>query len=366
MKDTRSTTEMTDDDDEFPEERLHLWRIARAMHRSRYAILLFMLAVALLYAIAAAIALLANPSARIATLPFRLEFQGADRGLYPNATKFSSGEIVATPVLMRVYAANGLQRFISFKEFSESLFVVESNRALEELNREYQARLADPKLTSIDRERIESDFRQKRESLSRNEYALTWTSDGAQLPKSVVAKVLNDILTTWADVVSKEKGVLRYQLPVVSANVLRRDLLNSEADRRTRRVTHQSRHHRAKHSRTRGGSGRHGAARRSEERLSSRNSPWLSRHHAFSCPAPPPATPRCCGAIHRSRRTSSNPNSPTTSGRPKLRGSERKPSDGRWKRTLSKWINRGRDLDPLERRAARLSCHSSAIRSSTG
>lgn len=211
----------------YPDTRIHLGRIARLLKNSWFVIALSIAAVALIFAIVATLLLLTQPEQRIVTLPFRLEFQGAERGEYPNGLKFSSAEIVATPILMRVYSANGLARFLSFKKFSESVFVVESNSALEEVYREYRAKLADTRMSVVDRERLESEFRQKRETLSRNEYALTWASGESALPKTQVAKNLNDILATWAEAAAREKGVLKYQLPVVSGNVLRRDVLGS-------------------------------------------------------------------------------------------------------------------------------------------
>jgi hypothetical protein len=206
---------------------INLGRIFRVLKKSWLIIAGSLLAVVLLFGILAAMMLLSQPDQRTVTLPFRLEFQGAERGEYPNGLKFSSAEIVATPILMRVYSANGLQRFTSFKEFGESLFVVESNEALEQLNREYGAKLADSRMNAVDRERLETEFQQKKESLSRNEYALTWASDEGNLPKPMITKSLNDILVAWSEAAAKEKGVLRYQLPVVSGNVLRRDVLSS-------------------------------------------------------------------------------------------------------------------------------------------
>jgi hypothetical protein len=211
----------------YPDDRIRVGRIVRTLQESWLVMALALAAVAFLIAVVAAITILRQPAQRTVTLPFRLDFQGAERGEYPNGLKFSPAEIVSSPILMRVHAANGLGRFITFSEFSDSLFVIESNQALEELSREYRAKLSDPRMSAVDRERLEAEFRQKRETLSRNEYALTWASARAKLPKTMVVKSLNDVLTTWADVAAREKGVLKYQLPVVSANVLRGDVLGA-------------------------------------------------------------------------------------------------------------------------------------------
>jgi hypothetical protein len=227
MFESKSAEVIHPDSNPYPDERIHLGRIARSLRQSWFVIAVSLLGAVLLFAILATLLLLRQPEQRIVTLPFRLEFQGAEKGEYPNGLRFSAAEIVATPILMRVYSANGVQRFISFKEFSESLFVVESNQALEQLSREYSAKLGDSRLSAVDRERLEGEFRQKRESLSRSEYALTWASDQTALPKTMITKSLNDTLVAWSEAAAKEKGVLKYQLPVVSGNVLRRDVLGS-------------------------------------------------------------------------------------------------------------------------------------------
>ncbi len=204
-----------------------LSRLAGALRRQSRVILgafaVFLVALLIL----GAVAVLLAPAQRVVSLPFRVEFQGAERGLYPSGAKFSASEIVATPILKRVHEANGLGRFIPFGEFSESIFVVESNRALEALTREYSAKLSDNRLSAVDRERLEAEFSDKRATLSRNEYALTYASDSGDLSKTLVIKALTDVLSTWAEVAAEEKGVLEYQIPVLSVNVLRRDALTS-------------------------------------------------------------------------------------------------------------------------------------------
>lgn len=51
--------------------------------------------------------------------------EGAADGEYPNGAKFSREEIIATPVLMRVYETNDLEQYGGFGEFA-SAFLVES------------------------------------------------------------------------------------------------------------------------------------------------------------------------------------------------------------------------------------------------
>src|SRR5674476_571254 len=85
--------------------------------------------------------------------------RGAAQGQYPNLTPFSVSEIVASPVLTEVYRINDLQRFGKYEDFKDSMFVQQSNPDLDLLAFEYQALLADTKLSPVDRARIQDEFK---------------------------------------------------------------------------------------------------------------------------------------------------------------------------------------------------------------
>ncbi|MBE3112431.1 MAG: hypothetical protein IMZ46_18310 [Acidobacteria bacterium] len=106
-----------------------------------------------LFATASLASYLRFPAEQVATLEFRLLFEGADKGQYPNGTKFNPTEIASAPVLNEVFKANDLQRFGRYDAFKETLFILQSNPELDLLSYEYQAKLADTKLTPVDRAR---------------------------------------------------------------------------------------------------------------------------------------------------------------------------------------------------------------------
>jgi hypothetical protein len=189
-----------------------------------------LIAIITLLLIGGLIAYLVAPTHRMASLRFRLDFEGVDKGEYPNGIKFSSAEIVSTPVLSQVFEANDLKRYTSFEAFKNSVFVLESNRDLEMLEREYQAKLSDIKLTPVDRERIEKEFQKKRESMSTSAYALNLVRDEqtVSMPSSLVNKVLNDILATWAQNADQRKGALKYRVPVYSRNIIQKEFIEAE------------------------------------------------------------------------------------------------------------------------------------------
>ena len=167
---------------------------------------------------------------RLGTLGFRLLFEGASQGQYPNGTLFSSAEITSSPVLTEVFETNDLKRYGSYEDFKNSIFVLQSNPELELLSYEYQAKLAASGLSPVDRASIEEEFQTRRDSLTDPQFSLTLREDArvARMPPSLVGKVLDDTLATWARQADERKGALRYKIPVFSKNILRRDLIETE------------------------------------------------------------------------------------------------------------------------------------------
>ncbi|HYC60610.1 MAG TPA: hypothetical protein VEK79_13680 [Thermoanaerobaculia bacterium] len=197
----------------------HLFRVLRAYLP---VILISLAAVVVGYLLVAVTVYVLVPSQRVTTLSFRLEFEGAERGEYPNGTKFSSAEILSTPVLLKVYKNNDLSRFTTFTKFANSMFVLESNAAQEALARDYQARLSDPRLTSVDRERIQREYELKLESLSKDQYALHYLHKGRRdvIPNVLIRKVLHDTLKEWTQFAANEKHVLLVRVPVLSPDMV--------------------------------------------------------------------------------------------------------------------------------------------------
>ena len=210
----------------------HIVHVLRAY---RPALLFWMAAVALAYLIVAIALYVTSPAERLTSQPFRLDFEGAGDGRFPNGTKFNAGDIVAGPIIGTVYTRNHLSDYATFGDFSRSLFVLESNREYENLVADYQARLADPKLSPLDRDRIQKEFELKRTSISKNEYALHYSRalHTRGVPDEITKKVMADVLSTWADFAINQQHVITYQVSVLSSEILKpneleqRDLIAS-------------------------------------------------------------------------------------------------------------------------------------------
>jgi hypothetical protein len=163
-------------------------------------------------------------------LRFRVLFEGADQGKYPNGTPFSSSEIVMTPVLSQVFKANELERYMNFSTFKESLFSLASNDDFQLLTYEYQAKLSDPKLTPVDRARLEDEFRKKSESLKSADFALHYRRSERMktVPSTLLSKVLNDTLVEWARQARDYRGALKYDIAVLSPGILQAEVIKGE------------------------------------------------------------------------------------------------------------------------------------------
>lgn len=199
-----------------------LSRYTHAMRRYRGVIGLCLLAVAAGYFLIATALYLFGPAERVTAQPFRLDFQGAGQGLYPNNTKFTAAEIVSTPILSRVWQENHLGDYLDYGEFSRSVYILETNREYERLAAEYEAKLADTKLTPIDRERIQNEFDQKVRSIAKSEYSISFMRHvrTKEVPDALARKVVLSILEDWADFAVNQQHVFTYEVSVLSPQIL--------------------------------------------------------------------------------------------------------------------------------------------------
>lgn len=205
-----------------PEPPVSVSHFTHVLRDYRQVILLSLGGIALAYLIIAVAMYLFSPAERVTAQAFRLDFEGAGKGEYPNKTKFNVADIINGPILTRVWQDDHLAGYIPFGEFSRSMFVLESNRQYENLAAEYQTRLADPKLSPIDRERLQKEFELKTQSISKNEYTISFSqpTKTRQVPATVVRKLLLDTLNDWADFAVNQQHVIAYQVSVLSPEIL--------------------------------------------------------------------------------------------------------------------------------------------------
>lgn len=212
------------------EEQVSLRPYVETIWRYRNVIWIASAGVALFFLVGVLALAAVSPTEHVSSVQFRILFDGAAENRYPNGMPFSSAEIVGAPVVSEVFKANELQRFGTYDDFKRSLFIQQSNPALDLLNLEYQARLSDMKLTPVDRARFEDEFRRKRQALTDPSFALRLrrTERFRVLPKALAEKVLTDTLATWARQAEMQKGAFKYQVPILSASILSRESLERD------------------------------------------------------------------------------------------------------------------------------------------
>jgi hypothetical protein len=203
-------------------EPISLSHFVRTLRDYRVVIILTLTATAILYALGVVVVVLASPTERVTSQSFRLDFEGAATGKFPNGLRFSTSDIVSPPVLLPVFRRNGLERYVSFPNFSRSIFVLESNPAYDILSAEYQSRLADPRVSPVDRERLLKEFEQKRDAIAKNEYTINYVRFEriGKIPEQILRKVLTETLTSWSDDAVKNQDVLAYRISVLSPEIL--------------------------------------------------------------------------------------------------------------------------------------------------
>ncbi len=202
---------------------LTLWH-----HRS--IIVVLSLSAIFIIAAVAAWVYLGQPNNKAVSLEFKLEFEGADKNEYPNGLRFSTADILSSPVLSEVYEENNLKDYLEFPDFKAGLTIIQTNDDLKFLEYEYAEKLGQKNLSLEERDRLEAEFLAKKKNALVPIYTLAYSRDPSQaaIPDGLAAKLLNDILRVWADHADRVKGVNKYRYFLVSRNILSENDLQKE------------------------------------------------------------------------------------------------------------------------------------------
>jgi hypothetical protein len=212
------------------DETISLWPMILTLW-SRRRFLVQAMAIALAVYLAGAVGFYLRAShTKTANLQFRLAFEGIDKGVYPNGIRFSPTDIVATPVVSQVYEANNVKQYLSFPAFKNAFVVTQASAELFSLEEDYRGKLADSRLTFVDRDRLQREYNSKKEAASVSDYQLRFVRNEGfgSMPNQLVEKILNDVLTDWAQDAAEKRGVLKYQIPIFTRNVIQKDEIAAE------------------------------------------------------------------------------------------------------------------------------------------
>ncbi len=163
-------------------------------------------------------------------LQFRLDFDGVEKNEYPNGTKFSTADILVSPVLVSVFNSNDLKRYLNLEDFRASLAVIQTNDKVRLLEYEYAPKLEDKRLTVEQRSRLEAEFLEKKKNIMVPVFNILLSGNKSleSIPSNFRVKVLNDILSNWAEYAERVKGVNKFQIPLVSQKILTKEDLDNQ------------------------------------------------------------------------------------------------------------------------------------------
>lgn len=178
------------------------------------------LAMTALAAVVSAVHYLRQPVRWTASLEFRPTFEGADLGKYPNKLPFAASDVTDPSVLDQVFELNKIQESCARNDFRSAFFVEQRSSELQLIDSDYQSRLADARLSPVDRQRLLDEYHARRAGAP-VQYGVTFIRPAAcrTLPAAVVLKVLDDVLFTWASDADSKRGVLKQRVKVLTPNV---------------------------------------------------------------------------------------------------------------------------------------------------
>jgi len=162
-----------------------------------------------------------QPVTRQAAIEFRPTFLSPDRMEYPNELPFSPSDVTAASIIDHVWAVAEVKPYCEPQAFREGFFVEQRSDESMWLDLEYQAMLGQPRLDPVERRQLQEEHAAKRNALPL-QYRLVFSipEECASMPNSVIAKAMSIVLPTWASESETKRGVLKYQITVLSPTTL--------------------------------------------------------------------------------------------------------------------------------------------------
>lgn len=217
-------------EEELDQGRPILWPIIQILWKRR-ATLAWSLAGAALFLAVAGIGLyLVLPESRVAKLQIQLTFDGVDKRQYPNGIPFSPQDLIASEVLAEVYEINELSNVMPYRSFRTAWAIDSESPELWKLEAEYRAKLQETRLTQVDRDRLEAEYRAARDALGSSNLTLRFSRSSlfGKMPVELLDKVMADVPVTWARQAAERRGVLVYQVPLYTRNVIQEESIREQ------------------------------------------------------------------------------------------------------------------------------------------
>ncbi len=160
------------------------------------------------------------------TYTVALTFAGREEDKYPNGTAFSITDIIAPDVVASVYTDNHLaDQNIGYADFRNRLGISPFSVDVGAIMLSYDAVFDQRKATQSEIEQTQAAMNREIDRKSRSAVQLTFDNRHQNLSDELVAKILTDIVETWAQKAIKERGVVRTDIAAVRSEALDLDRL---------------------------------------------------------------------------------------------------------------------------------------------
>ena len=161
-------------------------------------------------------------------LPIQLNFEGIDRGSYPNGSPFSRSELLAPNVIQSVFEQNNLDQYgISLSEFSTQVRVTPYAIEILLIQEKYRQILDNKGLAYQDIDIIlDKQKEEVRLAYLGGRYMLSFTPSNSNVPDNIINNTLFDIPKIWSQKAINHRGVLNIKL-VTAIGIIDEEIIES-------------------------------------------------------------------------------------------------------------------------------------------
>jgi len=161
--------------------------------------------------------------------PIRLTFPNAHKLKFPSGARFAYSDIVSPSVIRIAYDRNNIKDYdVSISELQAALTAAPYSPQYPLIIKRYNILIANKKLTPDQVNELQKQMEQEIEQATSGEALISLRLEKKELPKDVANKLLNDIPAIWAENAVKQKGVLKVNVQLASANSINKDLILNE------------------------------------------------------------------------------------------------------------------------------------------
>ena len=162
-------------------------------------------------------------------LPIQLNFEGIDRGSYPNGSPFSRSELLAPNVIQSVFEQNNLDQYgISLSEFSTQVRVTPYAIEILLIQEKYRKILDNKEGLAYQDIDIILDKQKEEVRLAYlgGRYMLSFTPSNSNVPDNIINNTLFDIPKIWSQKAINHRGVLNIKL-VTAIGIIDEEIIES-------------------------------------------------------------------------------------------------------------------------------------------